>query len=204
MKKTTFLKKVILVCLLISAVVAQSCLMAQSAPATTPNENDSGVITYVESSKKVATGNNISFSGSLMKDDITAREPFTIFDENYSSIPMLGESNQNVLITVTPFGVMASENKITLKKGQTLVITGIVTPDIGYSFKSIAVKKNDWHFWSVLTSDDNSTQTDSSFSFNFKAYSSGKEKLTFDVVWANDKGSSKDLDDICPIEVEVK
>lgn len=161
MKKTTFLKKSVLVGLLVGAAVAQSCLMAQSALATTQNEN-------------------------------------------YSSIVKLEESNQNVGLIITPLGGTAVPDKVTLKKGQTLVITGVVTPDIGYSFKSITVKKNDWHFWSVLTSDDNSTQTDSNFSFNFKGYAAGKEKLTFDVVWTNDQGGSKDLNDVCPIEVTVK
>lgn len=155
MKKMTFLKKTILVCLLGSAS------MAQSASITTQNESDF---------------------------------PFLMQDE----------SNQNVGLIITPLGSKALPDKVTIKKGQTLVITGVVTPDIGYSFKSITVKKNGWHFISVLTSDDNSTQTDSSFSFNFKANSSGNEKLTFDVVWENDKGASKDFNDICPIEVTVK
>ncbi len=128
----------------------------------------------------------------------------TTQNENYSSIVRLEESNQNVGLIITPLGSKAVPDHVTLKQGQTLVITGTVTSDIGYSFKSITVNKNLWHFVPVLTSDDNSTQTDSNFSFNFKASSSGKEKLTFDVVFTNDQGGSKDLNDICPIEVTVE
>jgi hypothetical protein len=167
MKKTTFLKKVVLVCLLVSASVAQSCLMAQLAETTTQDKSYSSV----------------------------AEEPHWEGTTRY------------VTLTITPVGNYASPDKVTLHKGQKLVINGAGTPtfDPSFNFKSITVKKKYWHLvYNVLTSDSPETQTDPTFSFTFNAYTEGKEKLAFDVISSSADGSEKLLENICPIHVTVK
>lgn len=113
------------------------------------------------------------------------------------------DHNESIVVTVTPLGTFASQSEITLKEGDELTITGKVLPDPGYTFESIEAKLNEYHFLPVLKSESDMKQTDSGFSFRFKANSEGKEKITFNTTWSKD-GSSKTEENLAPIEVTVQ
>ena len=126
-----------------------------------------------------------------------------------SFIQTLSE-NSNVNVAITPLGAIPDQNKITLHKGDELTIQGKVTPDLGYNFDSVQVAAQDQGNNypnipivnpAVLKLESDEKQTDSNFSFRYKAQEKGTSNVKLTATWK--KGDDKKTVD-GSIEVNVE
>ena len=130
-------------------------------------------------------------------------------ESDASSIQLLSENN-NVYVAITPLGAVADQSKITLHKGDELTIQGKATPDLSYNFDSVEVVATDKGKTfpniplinpTVLKLESDDKQTDSNFSFRYKAQEKGTSNVKLTATWKKDD-DKKTIDASVEVNVE--
>jgi hypothetical protein len=146
---------------------------------------------------------------SLLAQTDESFQNASVYAENSASpqvnIPIPGVDDNTIYLALTPDGAVASSDTLEVKKGEDFWIKGKVTPDLGYDFKYVDLnwERKDYTFWSIIQLKSHNRQTNSNFTYKFRANYTGKQRLSFNVEWAD--GSNKHVKkDVCPLTIIVK